>query len=493
MRKFVPTPEAVQLLLEGQLALSQVEAEGCRIDKTYLEHALDDTARKIREHEDEMRGHPDFKLWRRRFGSDTSFTVNKQLGEVVFGDLGFKRKPKRSTGDKDSDEEGQFEGIDHPLVKHYFAAQKLRKGRGTYLLGIQREMVQHADGCWYVHPAYHLNTVSTFRSSASDPSYQNLPNRNPYIAEIVRRCYIARTGQQLLEVDYGQIETRVPAFYSFDPNLIAYNSDPKKDMHRDTAVDLFFLDKDQAKEKAVRHIAKNNYVFPTFYGSYYKQTAPGMWQALTLRDVKVAGTDKTVIQHLAEHGVTELGPCDKDGQYDPEPHTFEYRVQQAEKEFWGKRFKVLAQWKRDWLEAYRREGGCRFLTGFVMVGPHAKNDITNYCIQGVAFHLTLWSLIKINRVLRRYSFRTRVIGEIHDCINFDGPPDERDDVLHLAVRVMTEDVVKHWSWINVPLVAEPEACPIDGAWFDKASLTETNGRWMPAKPDDWAKKYGEWR
>lgn len=492
MKRFVPTADALQLLFEGQLALSQVESEGVRIDKGYLESALDRTEKQIKDLEAQLRADKIYKVWQRRYGDKISFTAPEQLATMVFDHLGYKSKGKTQGGDRESAEEAAFDGIDEPFIKLYFEAQKLRKGRGTYLLGIQREMVQHADGLWYVHPHYHLNTVATFRSSSSNPNFQNLPNRNPLIAELTRRCYVSRPGQQLLELDYGQIEVRVPCFYSFDPVLMAYNRDPTKDMHRDMAMQLFFLTEKQGKAKAVRHIAKNRYVFPTFYGGYYKQSAPSMWEALSLGNVKVEGTDTTVIQHLAANGITACGPCDSTRQYEPERHTFEYHVRECEREFWGTRFQVLAQWKREWLDAYRRDGGCQFLTGFIMAGPHAKNDITNYCVQGVAFHLTLWSLIKINRILRRYKFATRVIGEVHDCINLDGPPNERDDVINLCQRVMSEDVVKHWPWVNVPLITEPEACPVDGCWFEKAALVERNGVWVPGDQKKWDKNFGEW-
>lgn len=492
MRRFTPTGEALQLLIEGQLALSQVEAVGVRVDKAYLERALDDTAAQIKQHEQQMRDDPDFRLWRRRFGTSVSFTTNSQLAEVVFGDLGFRRKIKHNEAKKDTDDEGQFEGITHPLVQNYFAASKLRKARGTYLLDIQRNMVCHGPNEWRVHPHFHLNTVATFRSSASNPNWQNNPNRNPYIAEIIRKSYIASEGFYLGECDQAQIETRTPVFYSFDPNLMEYCEDPTKDMHRDMAVQLFKVTSEQGKDKKLRHIAKNMMVFPTLYGGYFKQNAPSMWEALVLGNVKLADSDKTVIEHLADNGIHSLGDCDPKERH--RPGTFEAHVADIEADFWGRRFKVLAQWKRTWLEDYQRNGGCQFLTGFIMAGPHAKNDITNYCIQGVSFHLCLWSLIKINRLLRKYKFRTRIIGEIHDCINFEGPPNERDDVINLFVKVMERDVRVHWPWINVRIPIEPEACPVGGNWFEKMALVRSphDDTWVPAKPDVWAEKYGAW-
>ncbi len=127
-----------------------------------------------------------------------------------------------------------------------------------------------------------------------------------------------------------------------------------------------------------------------------------------------------------------------------------------------------------------------------MTGPHSRNDVTNYCVQGPAFHITLWSLIKINRLLNKYKFRTGIIGEIYDCIDFDADPRERDDVIDLTVKVMTDDVRKHYPWINVPLVVEMEACPIDGNWYDKHVLARGPDGWAPADNAKWEKKHGAW-
>lgn len=487
MRKFLPTPDAVQLLMEGAAALSQVSANGVRIDKDYLDGALTSTAEQIKQYEDALRSDADYHLWRRRFGTEVNFKVNRQLATVIFGDLGFKRKEKLSDA-KDTDDEGEFEGIEHPLVKNFFSRAKIENARSTFLLGIQREIVRHDDGNYYVHPHYHLNTVATFRSSASSPNFQNVPIRNPIMGEIIRRTYISRRGQQIIETDQGQQEARVPECYSHDPELLAYWLDPSKDMHYDQAEELFLLKRPQIT-KPLRQISKNAFVFATLYGDYYRKTAAMMWEDLVLQKITIKDSPKMIIEHLAENGITERGDCHPKRK--PRPGTFEHHVQQVEGRFWDK-FAVHAEWKESWFRDYQRNGGCMFLSGFPMIGPHSKNDITNYCIQGFSFHINLWALIQINRKLRKHKFRTCVIGEIHDCIDFDGPPSERDDVIELAIKSMTVDVRKHWPCITVPLVVEPEACPVDGNWFDKHALTQRNGTWVPSDLAKWNQKFGAW-
>ena len=491
MSRWVPTPEAYRLLHEGTLALSEVEAAGVRVDRAYLERAIRETSDKIKESEEQLRAQPEFRDWRRRYGEKTNISSPEQLAGLVFGVLGHPARKQTRKKKRDAADESAFSHVDLPLVKHYFAAAKLRKGRDTYLSGIHREMVQHTEGNCDVQPHYHLNTVATYRSSCSDPNWTNIPTRNPMLAEMVRRSYIPRPGWQLVEIDLGQIEVRIPCCYNFDPNLIRYVTDPKTDMHRDVGEQIFMLPAGRKMlSKEARHVAKNQFVFPTFYGSYYAKIAPHVWEAMERRNLKVEGTDKTLRQHLAERGITSLGDCNPERR--PVPGTMEYHLKEIEDHFWGVRFKVYAEWKRRWLEDYRRDGGCRFLTGFVMTGPHKKNDITNYCIQGVAFHCALWSLIKIVRRLRKHRFRSKLIGEIHDCLNFDCHPRERDDVIYMARSVMTEEIRSWATWLNVPLVVEAEVCPVDRPWFDKAVVVERDGRWVPADEKKWESRYGDW-
>ena len=271
----------------------------------------------------------------------------------------------------------------------------------------------------------------------------------------------------------SQQEVRVSACYNKDPNLINYICDPTTDMHRDVGEQIFMVKRGELSKPA-RHVAKNQFTFPTFYGSYYAQMTPAIWDSMALMDLKVG--DKPMRQHLAEHGITERGECDPEER--PEPGTFEYHLKEIEEDFWGNRFAVYAEWKKDWLAAYRRDGGCQFLTGFIMVGPHAKNDVTNYCVQGSAFHCLLWAITKIVNCLRRYKMRSRVVAQIHDCVIGDVHPDERDDYIEIVRRYMVEEIKKWAPWLIVPLSAEVEVCPVDASWYEKKAWVEKNGKWV---------------
>lgn len=496
MTPLVSTPESYKLLHDTQIALARVQATGVRVDHEYLGRAITKVDTEIVAQEAALRADPLYLEWRKLYGSRTNPRAPEQLAKLVFGALGFKAPRRTKSGKRDAADESAFEGVDLPIVKSYFAAAKLRKGRDTYLHGIRREMARHADGDWYIHPSYNLNTVATFRSSCNLPNWQNQPNRNPLIAEMVRRSYIPRRGRQIVEVDLGQIEVRVPCFYHSDPNLMAYVNDPTKDMHRDVAAQLFKLEGKQVSKMA-RHVAKNMTVFPFIYGSFWAQVAPAVWAAVDANKLTVEGTQTTLRDHLTAVGFKELGCCDPDAG-DPAPGTFAAHVRAVERDFWNVRFPVFAQWKKDWYQAYLEAGGFRMLTGFAVrthlgkEGLLSRRQVNNYPIQGVAAHILWWALVRMVRWLVANKMESLVIGQIHDCMVMDCPSSERDDVVHHAVYLMTEGVRRAWSWINTSLTAEAEVCPIDRPWYEKVGMVERAGRYEPADMAKWNTKYGEW-
>ena len=79
----------------------------------------------------------------------------------------------------------------------------------------------------------------------------------------------------------------------------------------------------------------------------------------------------------------------------------------------------------------------------------------------------LWSLIQLNRWLRKNKMRSKIVGQIHDSIVADVHEDELEDYLAQAKQIMTQDLLKKWKWIIVPLDVEAEVTPVDGTWYEK--------------------------
>lgn len=102
-----------------------------------------------------------------------------------------------------------------PLAKVLLGVRKAEKLSGTYFKNF---LAKHVDG--NLHPQIRTLGARTGRMSMTDPALQTLPKGEP----TVRNAFIAREGEQLLSVDYDQIEMRLLAHFSGDPGLIgAFN------------------------------------------------------------------------------------------------------------------------------------------------------------------------------------------------------------------------------------------------------------------------------
>ncbi len=246
-------------------------------------------------------------------------------------------------------------------------------------------------------------------------------------------------------------------------------------MHRDLAMQLFFIEKDQVEKKTSRDWAKNRCTFPFFYGSVYFQCAPHLWEPVEAGATLPDGT--TFREHLRSKGIKRLGKCI--GGQEPASGAFEAHVRDVENDFWNNRFQVFAQWKRDWFAAYCRTGEFQMLSGFVCSGLMKRNDVTNYGTQGFAFHWMLWVIIQLQKWLDKYKMKTKIIGEIHDSCLLDTVESELQDVINKVVELISVGLPKKWSSIIVPLEAEIEAGPIDGAWNTKTQWLPINGQWKP--------------
>ncbi len=458
-----PTPEALDLFHKGAIALAQIEANGARIDMDYLNGQIEKTGRRIAKLTERIKQDEMWSLWRKTYGEKANLGSRHQLARLLYKELGYE-PPEKTKGGRDKADVSAFEKIDLPFLRDYTQIQKLSKAKGTYLEGIRREVV---DGV--LHPVFNLNTVSSYRSSSSDPNFQNIPVRDGKIADLIRRCFIARKGRRRFgEVDFKGIEVGISCVYHEDPTLIDYvvNS-PPKDMHRDMAMECYMLPEKEVSKDA-RYCAKNQYVFPEFYGSYYVDCSRHLWESIDRMKLRTKESDVPLKQHLAMKGIKKLGAC-LAGQR-PVPGTFEYHIQQVERDFWHNRFKVYTEWKIQWYEEYLKTGGFALKTGFAVNGFLDKNQVLNIPIQGVAFHCLLWTLIKLQNWLVKNKMRTLIVGQIHDSIIADIHENELDDYLAKVKEIVEVDLPKQWEWIIVPLKLEAEIAPRNASWFEKAPV-----------------------
>jgi DNA polymerase-1 len=440
--------DAYQLLHRGAIALARAEMVGLRIDLPYMKTQATKLLAEVGGVEGRLKKSKLGLAWAEIHGVKTNFASPTQAIAVLFKHFKLPIVKETEKGNPQVDDEvlslyqSKVDGI-----KDLLRLRAVSKTLFTYLAQIERETL---DGV--LHPFFHLHTVQTYRSSSAGPNFQNMPNRDKEFAEIVRRAILPPPGFHIVEVDYKGLEVSIAAAVTQDPNLKAYVTDKAKDMHRDTAMELFFLSAAQVT-KPIRHTAKNGFVFPEFYGSYYEEVAKQIWSMIA--GEKLA--DGTSLRaHLAKNGVRDFG-------------AFQDHVEQIERLFWGRRFPVYAQWRKDQYTLYLKQGYIDTKTGFRCAGLMRRNQVANYPVQGPAFHGLLWSLIETDRVIREKKRRARICGQIHDSQVMIVPPDELTEHLADVEYISCTKLRKAWPWIDVPLAIEIDVAPVGKSWFEKTA------------------------
>lgn len=444
------------LLHRGVIALSEVEANGMRVDVAYLDDAIETTAARIRRLEERLRGCEEYRLQRRRFGTNTNLTSRDQLAEVLFGDMGHEPRAVTATGKPQLDETA-LERVGTKYARGFLRLEKLNKLHGTYLLGVRREVEGE-----FLHAFFGLHLVRSYRGQSDSPNLQNIPIRDPVQGQVIRKAFIPRDGHVLVEIDYSSLEVMVACSLSGDPKL-TYDA-TEGDMHRDMAAECYMLEPGNVS-KGTRQNTKGGFVFAEFYGDWFKQVTRNLWDGIERNNLETAA-GVPLHDHLAAAGITGRGLCDP--KRDAVPGTFEHHIQAVEDRFWNERFHVYHNKRRAWVEEYKRQGYIDIATGFRCNGPMSKNQVMNYHIQGPAFHCLLWSLTRLVGEMKRRRWRSMVVGQIHDSIIADVHVNELDDYLRLAADIMTKQIEREWPWVTVPLGVEAEVART--TWADKAPV-----------------------
>ncbi len=163
------------------------------------------------------------------------FNINspKQLGEVLFVELGLRAPKKTKSGYSTSAEVLEDLRSEAPIVEDILEYRQVTKLRGTYA-AVLPEVADENDR---IHTDFKQTLTATGRLSSADPNLQNIPIRTKMGREM-RRYFIADEGNSLVDADYSQIELRLLAHISGDYNMTeAFSSG--EDIHRKTAAAVF--------------------------------------------------------------------------------------------------------------------------------------------------------------------------------------------------------------------------------------------------------------
>lgn len=434
--------QAYKLFHEGTLAFADMEQNGIRVDLQYCKTQKKEIEHQIKELEHELDKTEELKIWRKRYKEDFNLDSNDQLKKILFTDLKITPPALTEKGNPSVNKDN-LNLIDSPIVAPIIQLRQLKKVSNTYLKNIIDGTING-----YIHPSFNLNTVQTYRSSSDKPNFQNIPIRDPVMGKIIRQSFIPREGGMIGGFDYAGIELSMAGCNSKDPLLIKnFNT-----IHKTQAAKCYALKESQVT-KDVRYCGKNKFVFPELYGSWYEPCSISLMGAIKEMDLKTVD-GISLRRHLIKQGL-------EDGD------AFQDHIERVEQAFWNT-YHVHKKWQEKWIADYYFKGFIETLTGFRCKGIMSKNQLLNYANQGIAFHCLLWSIIKMNKWLKKYKMKSKLIWNIHDDMGMDINIKEQDDVFQMAKQIMCTDIKKAWKWIITPLEIEAEFSEIN--WYEKKEV-----------------------
>ena len=208
-------------------ALARMERRGVSIDRDMLSRLAGDFAQSMARLEAEIS---------RIVGGPFNPGSPKQLGDILFGQMGLPGGKKTATGAWSTTasvlDDLAAEG--HELPARVLEWRQLSKLKSTYADALPG-YVNPSTG--RVHTSYALAATTTGRLSSSEPNLQNIPVRTEEGRKI-RRAFVAPKGKKLISADYSQIELRLLAHIADIPALKKAFAEGL-DIHAMTASEMF--------------------------------------------------------------------------------------------------------------------------------------------------------------------------------------------------------------------------------------------------------------
>ena len=378
--------------------LGEMEFAGTEIDLDVLkemDEAFDETIEKL--------ANDIYRI------SGTTFNISspKQLGQVLFEDLGLKGGKKTKTGYSTSQDVLEKIIDAHPVVPLVLEYRMLTKLSSTYLKGLQEQVFPDNK----IHTIYKQTLTHTGRLSSVDPNLQNIPVRSEE-GKLIRKAFVSHNGY-LVSFDYSQIELRILAHMAHVTNLIdAFNQG--KDIHRHTAA-LVFGVKDEEVTSEMRSQAKA-VNFGIIYGMSEFRLSKDIGMSISeARNFinKYFETYPEVKTYMDE--VVEI--CKKQGYVSTLLNRKRYIPTINDKNF--------------------------------MVRQQAQRYAMNTPIQGTGADILKIAMIEVDKALKEKHLKSQMILQVHDELIFDVFEDELEEVMSLVKEKM-ENCIK----MDVPLIVE---------------------------------------
>jgi DNA polymerase-1 len=231
--------------------LAAMERSGIKVDRDTLSRMSNAFAQKMAGLEDEI-----YQLAGHKFNVGSP----KQLGEILFDEMGIEGGKKGKTGAYATGADILEDlATEHELPARVLDWRQLSKLKSTYTDALQDHINPDTGR---VHTSYSIAGASTGRLASTDPNLQNIPIRSEE-GRRIREAFVAETGKTLVALDYSQIELRILAHIA---NLPALKEAFARgdDIHAMTASEMFDVPMDEMTPDIRRRAKAIN--FGVIYG-----------------------------------------------------------------------------------------------------------------------------------------------------------------------------------------------------------------------------------
>ena len=344
-------------------------------------------------------------------GEQFNIASPKQVGEILFDKLKIVEKAKKTkTGQYVTSEEVlQQLKNKHEIVADILEHRGLKKLIGTYIDALPK-LINPRTG--HIHTSFNQTITATGRLSSSDPNLQNIPIRGEDGKEI-RKAFIPEPGCLFFSADYSQIELRVMAHLSQDPQMIEVFREGK-DLHAATAANIY--------KKPIEEVTRDERTKSkrANFGIIYGITVFGLAERLDIpRDEA-----KMLI----------------DGYFETFPQVHDYM--EKSKEIARQQGYVTTLFgRRRYLPDINSANS--------VVRGFAERNAINAPIQGTAADIIKVAMIHICQRFKAEGIKSKMILQVHDELNFSVYPDEKEKV----ERIVLEEMQNAFH-MSVPLVAD---------------------------------------
>ncbi|PID82789.1 MAG: DNA polymerase I [Clostridiales bacterium] len=334
------------------------------------------------------------------FSVGQTFNINspKQLGVVLFEDLGLKPLKKTKTGYSTSKDILEKKIDEHPVVKMILDYRAYTKLRSTYVYGLKPYINKSTKK---IHSYLMQTIVATGRISSVNPNMQNIPLRYEMGRKLRKAFVPSDENHILISADYSQIELRLLAHLSNSKELIAAFNE-NKDIHTITASKVFEVDEESVtKELRTRAKAVN---FGVVYGI-------GSYSLSEDLDISFEEANDYIENYFEKYPMikTYLDNLKKDA---------------SEKGY----AETLYGRKRNISELFSNK---------YMTRMYGERIAMNSPIQGTASDIIKIAMINLANKMKENNLKSKLILQVHDELIIDAHKDEVLKLKELMIETMT--------------------------------------------------------